>query len=318
MDEVQQSVGTRIMRPDDSSSAITVFVVGGTGESFPGDARIEVSGLLTGVADELDDRFVCRWVGYPASYGPAPYSAGMSFVDSVAIGASRLCTAIRGAAGPIALVGYSQGAVVIRMALADLAATGTPDLDHPDLDRPDLDRIVGVGLVADPHQPPGVVPGCHGWGVAGPGVDLPAGLPVHWVGASEDMICNADADSLVRDVADLTGSMTFAGLGRWGRSAWKVLRANDLQNARRTSVRPAQWRRDPGRLVAAWREIRCYLPPRIRVSGLWVTNAAGGRHTSYHSEPYRRTSVTDPASTGCQVIARWLQVQATFGARAVG
>ena len=302
MGEVQQSVGVRLGQPGAASSTITVFVVGGTGESFAGDTRTDVSGLLAGVADELDDRFVCRWVGYPASYGPAPVPGGMSFVESVAIGARQLRAAVLASAGPVALVGYSQGAVVIRTALAELAAA----------DASDLPRIVGVGLVADPHQPPGAVPGCRGWGVAGPGVDLPAGLPVHWVGAAEDMICNAGADSLVRDVADLTGSMALAGLGRWGRSAWKVLRANDLQNARRTSVRPAQWRRDARRLAAAWREIRCYLPPRMRVSGLWVSNAVGGRHTSYRSEPYRRTSVTDPASTGCQVIAQWLQVQATF------
>ncbi|PKZ67591.1 PE-PPE domain-containing protein [Gordonia terrae] len=301
---MQQSVGVRAGQPGGASSTITVFVVGGTGESFVDDARTDVSGLLAGVADELDDRFVCRWVGYPASYGPAPAPGGMSFVDSVAIGARRLRAAIQASTGPIALVGYSQGAVVIRTALADLDVDGAPDSD----------RILGVGLVADPHQPPGAVPGCRGWGVAGPGVDLPAGLPVRWVGAAEDMICNAAADSLVRDIADLTGSMTFAGVGRWGRSAWKVLRTNDLQNARRTSVRPAQWRRDLARLTAAWREIRWYLPPRIRISGLWVSNAAGGRHTSYRSEPYRRTSVTDPASTGCQVIARWLQVQATFAA----
>lgn len=304
MGEVQQSVGVRAGQPGGASSTITVFVVGGTGESFEDDARTDVSGLLAGVADELDDRFVCRWVGYPASYGPAPAPGGMSFVDSVAIGARRLRAAIQTSTGSIALVGYSQGAVVIRTALADLDVDGAPDSD----------RILGVGLVADPHQPPGAVPGCRGWGVAGPGVDLPAGLPVRWVGAAEDMICNAAADSLVRDIADLTGSMTFAGVGRWGRSAWKVLRTNDLQNARRTSVRPAQWRRDLARLTAAWREIRWYLPPRIRISGLWVSNAAGGRHTSYRSEPYRRTSVTDPASTGCQVIARWLQVQATFAA----
>lgn len=297
-------MGVRAGQPGGASSTITVFVVGGTGESFEDDARTDVSGLLAGVADELDDRFVCRWVGYPASYGPAPAPGGMSFVDSVAIGARRLRADIKASTGSIALVGYSQGAVVIRTALADLDADGAPDSD----------RILGVGLVADPHQPPGAVPGCRGWGVAGPGVDLPAGLPVCWVGAAEDMICNAGADSLVRDIADLTGSMTFAGVGRWGRSAWKVLRTNDLQNARRTSVRPAQWRRDLARLTAAWREIRWYLPPRIRISGLWVSNAAGGRHTSYRSEPYRRTSVTDPASTGCQMIARWLQVQATFAA----
>lgn len=280
-----------------------MLVVGGTGESHIDDTRTQVTGLLAAVADELDDRFDCRWIAYPANYGPAPHRDGMSFTQSVAMGADRLRRALADSPGPVALVGYSQGAVVIRAALAELGADGSPVLD----------RILGVGLVADPHQPPGVVPGCGGWGVAGPGVDLPRGVPVHWVGAPDDMICNAGADSFVRDIADLTGGMTLAALGRWGSSAWTVMRANSFQNARRTSVRPAQWRRDMRRVASAWGEVRCYLPSVIRVSGVRVVNTRGGRHTCYCTEPYRRASVTDPASTGCQVIAQWLQVQATFG-----
>ena len=99
MGEVQH-VRTR-PRPG-RTPTITVFVVGGTGESYPGDPRTEVSGLLTGVADELDDRFDCRWIGYPASYGPAPRPGGMSFVESVGIGAGRLRAAIRATARPAA------------------------------------------------------------------------------------------------------------------------------------------------------------------------------------------------------------------------
>ncbi|MCR5980475.1 PE-PPE domain-containing protein [Gordonia jinghuaiqii] len=288
--------------PVDAGPAVTVLVVGGTGESYPGDVRTRVSGLLGAVAAELDERFDCRWVGYPASYGPTPHPGGLSFAASVAMGSRRLRAAIETVAGPVALVGYSQGAVVIRVALAELRASGSAVFD----------RLLGVGLVADPHQPPGVVPGCDGWGVAGPGGELPPGVAVRWVGAPEDMICNARADSLVRDIADLTRAMTFAAAGRWRRSVWEVMRGNSFQNARRTSVGPAQWRRDVGRLASAWWEIRCYLPAVMRVRGVAVTNSPGGRHTSYQTEPYRRASITDPASTGCQVIAQWLQVQVTF------
>ncbi|QGP90418.1 PE-PPE domain-containing protein [Gordonia sp. 135] len=287
---------------DADQPEITVLVVGGTGESYPGDVRTEVTGLLAGVADELDDRFSSRWVAYPASYGPAPHPGGMSFADSVAIGARRLSELLERTTGPVALLGYSQGAVVIRAALAELGTRR----HHV------VGRVLGVGLVADPHQPAGVIPGCDGWGVAGPGEQLPTGLPVVWVGAPDDMICNARADSLVRDIADLTRAMTFAALGRWGGSAFGVLRRNAFQNARRTAVRPSQWRRDVHRLASAWWEIRCYLPSMIRFLGVVWTNSPGGRHTSYRHEPYRRGSVTDPASTGCQVIAGWLQVQATF------
>lgn len=219
-----------------ASPAVTVFVVGGTGESHLGDRRTEVTGLLSGVADVLDERFACRWVGYPASYGPAPEPGGMSFADSVAIGAARLASLLEVSAGTVALVGYSQGAVVIRTALAALADRGDGVLG----------RILGIGFVADPHQPPGAVPGCDGWGVAGPGEPLPPGIPVIWVGAPDDMICNARPDSLVRDIADLTRPMAAGTAGRWLRSAWGTLRRNDLQNADRTAVRPSQWRRDVG------------------------------------------------------------------------
>ncbi|MEO9327688.1 PE-PPE domain-containing protein [Gordonia aurantiaca] len=291
-----------VSRPQNESPTVTVFVVGGTGESHLGDRRTEVTGLLAGVAGELDDRFICRWVGYPASYGPAPRPGGMSFADSVASGAARLVGLLGDAPGPVALVGYSQGAVVIRSALAQLA-----ERDHPV-----VGRILGVGFVADPHQPPGVIPGCDGWGVAGPGEPLPPGVPATWVGVPDDMICNAREDSLVRDIADLTRTMTFRAVGRWLRATWETMRRNAFQNAERTSVRPAQWRRDLRRLAAAWWEVRCYLPAMPGVAGWRWTNAPGGRHTSYLSEPYRRDSATDPASTGCQVIARWLQVQVTF------
>ncbi|MCD2144173.1 PE-PPE domain-containing protein [Gordonia paraffinivorans] len=287
-----------------ASPAVTVFVVGGTGESHLGDRRTEVTGLLSGVADVLDERFACRWVGYPASYGPAPEPGGMSFADSVAIGAARLASLLAVSAGTVALVGYSQGAVVIRTALAALADCGDDVLG----------RILGIGFVADPHQPPGAVPGCDGWGVAGPGEPLPPGIPVIWVGAPDDMICNARPDSLVRDIADLTRAMAAGTAGRWLRSAWGTLRRNDLQNADRTAVRPSQWRRDVGRLASAWWEIRCYLPGALRFAGRNWVNAPGGRHTSYGHEPYRRDSVTDPATTGCQVVAHWLQVRATFTA----
>ncbi|MDH3043828.1 PE-PPE domain-containing protein [Gordonia alkanivorans] len=303
MDEVYSDEQTlHDVLGDADQPEITVLVVGGTGESYPGDVRTEVTGLLAGVTDELDDRFSSRWVAYPASYGPAPRPGGMSFADSVAIGARRLSELLERTTGPVALLGYSQGAVVIRAALAELGTRR----HHV------VGRVLGVGLVADPHQPAGVIPGCDGWGVAGPGEQLPTGLPVVWVGAPDDMICNARADSLVRDIADLTRAMTFAALGRWGRSAFGVLRRNAFQNARRTAVRPSQWRRDVHRLASAWWEIRCYLPSMIRFLGVVWTNSPGGRHTSYRHEPYRRGSVTDPASTGCQVIAGWLQVQATF------
>lgn len=291
-----------VVNQANSFSPVTTMFVGGTGESFAGDQRTTPTGLLATVADALDGRFDCRWIGYPASYGPAPRRDGMSFTQSVAIGVDTLRAAIAGSTGPLTLVGYSQGAVVIRTALHQMWIEEDPALS----------RIVAAGFVADPHQPPSAVAGCTGWGVAGPGPQLPPRLPVRWVGAADDVICNADADSLVRDIADLTATISLTRLGDWLRSTWHVVRTNAFQNAGQTAVKPSQWRRDIGRLWAAWHAVRCYLPSTIVVGGLVIRNAIGGRHTSYRAEPYRSRSVTDPVSTGCEVIASWLQVQVTF------
>ena len=288
--------------PGANMTAVTVLFVGGTGESFEGDTRSSVTGLLGAVADSLDERFDCRWVGYPASYGPAPRAGGMSFLASVGIGVQSLRAAVSGVVGPVAMVGYSQGAVVIRTALHAMACD----------DDPALQKVIAVGFVADPHQPPGAVAGCTGWGVAGPGPQLPPKIPARWVGAADDVICNADSDSLVRDIADLTAGVCLTGLGEWMRDGWELLRTNAFQNAGRTALRPSQWRRDVDRLSSAWHAVRCYLPATIPVRGLVFRNLAGGRHTSYRVEPYRRSSATDPSSTGCEVMAHWLQVQVTF------
>ncbi|GAA1480371.1 hypothetical protein GCM10009624_08110 [Gordonia sinesedis] len=291
-----------------NARSVTVLAVGGTGESYPGDDRRHVTGLLSEVTDALDARFHSRWVGYPASYGPTPDPHGPSFDDSVAEGVRRLDAVFADTPGPVMVIGYSQGAVVIRRWLCALTArSGSSE---------ELARVLAVGFVADPHQPPGAVPGCDGWGVAGPGSDLPAGLPAWWVGAPDDVICNASADSLIRDIADLTAAMDLRRPARWAHQMWNTLRSNGFQNAARTSFGPRQWRRDIGRLVAACREAQRYLPARIVWRGIEVGNPVGGRHTAYATEPYRRRSVTDPETTGCQALAHWLQVRATFAAAA--
>nr|WP_312870234.1 PE-PPE domain-containing protein [Gordonia asplenii] len=287
---------------------ISVLVVGGTGESGPDDRRSGVSGMLAHVTDNLDERFDAVWVGYPASYGPAPSWQGMAYEDSVAIGCENLAAAFAATGGRVMMLGYSQGAVVVRRFVARLART------EPAAVR----RIVGVGLVADPHQPSGVVEGCHGSGVAGPDDASVSGadaVPAYWVGAADDVICNASADSLIRDIADLTGNLGVNGtaaLGSWVTSMWATLRRNGFQNAARTAVSPAQWRRDGRRLVVAAREVAGYLPTVISWRGIRFDNDRGGRHTSYGVEPYRRHSLTDRDATGCEILARWLQVQATF------
>lgn len=273
-------------------ATVTVLTVGGTGESYPGDARPEVSGLLADVTGRLDDRFHSRWVGYPASYGPVPVAGGMSYRESVRVGADGLGTMLDLTEGPVMLIGYSQGCAVIR----ELLAGADP---YP--------AVVAVGLVADPHQPLGVVAGCEGSGLAGEGKALPSGLPTMWIAHPDDVICNASDDSLLRDVADITAAMSIRNLTLWLRSVWLVLISNGFQNAARTSVRPRQWRRDLRRLRVVVYEIAGYLPTRLMLGGLKVVNRRGGRHTAYAAEPMVGSDLT-----GCQTLAQWLQVQATF------
>lgn len=291
-----------------TTTAVTVLAVGGTGESFPGDDRTAVTGMLAAVTEDLDARFTARWVPYPASYGPSPRLDGESYHASVCAGVVALARAIDEAVAQdpqatVMLIGYSQGAVVIRTLLAHPSSHHL----HP--------AIGAVGFVADPHQPPGVVTGCAGWGVAGPGPALPDGLPAFWVGAADDVICNASPDSLIRDVADLSGVLSAGQLRRWAGDVWARVRAADLQNAAVTRVSPSQWRRDVHRLAVAAREVRGYLPSALQIHRLRWDNPRGGRHVSYDSEPYRRAPLTDPDTTGCQALAHWMQVQATLGDR---
>ncbi|WP_020107229.1 PE-PPE domain-containing protein [Nocardia sp. 348MFTsu5.1] len=273
-------------------AVVTVLVVGGTGESYAGDTRQRVGGLLAEVTGRLDERFDCQWVGYPASYGPVPDLAGMSYLDSVRAGVANLRDRLVATPGPVMLIGYSQGAVVIRNLLAD---------------RKSSRAVVAVGFVADPHQPPGVVAGCDGFGLAGEGPAIPTDVPVMWIADPADVICNASRDSLLRDFADLTAAMSIRDVRGWFRNLWQVLRGNDFQNATRTSISPRQWRQDVRRLRIVMAEIAGYLPRKLMWRGLQIVNRSGGRHTAYDAEPLAGGTLS-----GCEVLAQWLQVQVTF------
>ncbi|MEV0945623.1 PE-PPE domain-containing protein [Rhodococcus sp. NPDC049939] len=274
---------------------VTVLAVGGTGESYPDDDRTHVSGLLRTVADALDGRFASRWVGYPASYGPVAVG-GLSYRHSTEVGVRRLMDAIEAAPGSVMLIGYSQGCTVIREVLGKIA-TGEFAGRH----------VRAAGLISDPEQPAGAVPGCGGRGVAGEGAPLPATVPVLWIAHPNDMICNASDDSFVRDIADLTGWMSFRTHRVWLTQIWKLLRHNSFQNADKTRISPTQWRTDLHRLRTAMLEILGYLPAHLSWRGMKVVNPRGGRHVAYASEPLDSSGLT-----GCQILAEWLQVRATF------
>ncbi|MCQ4122719.1 PE-PPE domain-containing protein [Rhodococcus tibetensis] len=270
-------------------SQMTVLALGGTGESHPDDHRTEVSGLLREVTDKLDDRFVARWVGYPASYGPVA-AGGLSYKQSTEMGVRALLDRLKETPDPIILIGYSQGCTVIRELLGIIAAGHMT-----------AGRVVAAGLISDPQQPAGVLPGCEGRGVAGEGPPLPATVSVMWVADPQDMICNASEDSYVRDIADLTRSMSVRTAHIWFSQIWQLLRHNSFQNAAKTRISPRQWRTDLRRLRTALVEILGYLPPRLAWRRLRITNRRGGRHIGYATEPLDARGMT-----GCQLLAHWL------------
>ncbi len=274
---------------------MTVLAVGGTGESHPDDHRTAVTGLLSHVTASLDERFTSRWVGYPASYGPVS-TGGLSYRQSTASGVRRLIAAVRRADGPVALIGYSQGSSVIRELLG-LMARGTVSLP----------TVVAAGLISDPQQPAGAVDGCNGSGVAGDGPAVPSSVEVMWIAHPSDMICNASEDSLIRDIADITRWMSFRTPKHWLQQVWSLLRSNGFQNAAKTRLSPRQWMRDARRLRVAGRELAGYLPRTLAWRGYRVANPSGDRHIAYATEP-----LDDSGLTGCQILAQWLQVQATF------
>lgn len=276
---------------------MTVLAVGGTGESHPDDHRTAVTGLLSHVTESLDSRFSTGWVGYPASYGPVAVG-GLSYQQSTQVGVRRLIAAVRSVDGPVALIGYSQGCAVIREVLGRMS---TGDVVLP--------SVVSVGLISDPQQPAGAVAGCSGRGVAGIGPALPDHVQVMWIGHPHDMICNASDDSYIRDVADLTRWMSFRTPKLWLAHLWSLVRSNGFQNAAKTGLSPRQWVRDARRLRVAARELAGYLPRSLVWRTYRVSNPAGDRHIAYASEPLDNSGLT-----GCEVLAQWLQVQATFRA----
>lgn len=294
---VTSNVARRSTTP--ARAQITVLAVGGTGESWIDDPRTEVTGMLSHVVAELDERFAARWVGYPASYGPVPTRDGISFAESVEIGVARLTAAIAETEGLVALIGYSQGCTVVRRVLGAIA---TGDLAAP--------TVVTAGLVSDPERPRGSDPALAGSGVAGDGPPIADGFPVQWISHPQDVICNASIDSFVRDIADATALLTLRDLAAWAPRALGGYLGDKFQNATRTAFGSRQWRRDVVRLRTAGNEILGYLP-RVKFRGRDY-NLRGNRHVAYATEPLTRLRHEDYELTGCQLLAQWLQVQATF------
>lgn len=226
---------------------ITVLCVVGTGETWPGDVRTAVPGLLADLAAGLDPaRFIAKQVPYPARYG-----AGESYIESRTRGEQNLLAATWRDPNPVIWVGYSQGAAVVGNAAAAL-----PNNRHLD--------VRGIGLVADParyrRQAFGPNPG--GYGITGERFVDDALRPVWSLAAAGDPICALPEGSALRSIADATQFMSTDDPDGWVR---------DLL----TRTRGEQWQRWWDR--PNWRE--------WGGAGGWAANyLVGGRHTRAYLE----------------------------------
>ncbi|MEV6218243.1 cutinase family protein [Nocardia sp. NPDC051833] len=119
----------------------------GTWETTPGaDPDVPV-GMLRPVGDGLRRQFGDDITVLYAPYAASAFDQGLTYAESLGTLESRLRQMLRGLCGStrVVLAGYSQGADGI----GDLA-TEIGNGDGPI----DADRVVGVGLLADPHRDP--------------------------------------------------------------------------------------------------------------------------------------------------------------------
>ena len=250
------------------------LVLGGTGESYPGDLRTEVppETMLHHVTKHLDpDHFTSHWVGYPAEY-----AGSMDYNESVQLGVVnaylKMVDILSGGTWDhegdrLWLTGYSQGATIARR--FNEALTEADNYRS---------FVAGVSCVADPHRPEGVALGFDpgGSGVGGP-VKWDPEVPMLQVAASRDPICASAANSYIRTVADFTGFLAFNpdDLHQWARDTIRRIEAKGWQNA---NLDWGQFWLTGMRVAEAVDGLRGYLP---MIPGL---NPGGGRHTCYGVE----------------------------------
>jgi hypothetical protein len=241
---------------------INVICVPGTFERTGGSV---VTGMLANVVPHLDERFLPMQADYPAAYG-----IPMGEAASIQTGVTNVLTMIRNAPNPVVLIGYSQGAQVVRMILSELAAGLHPDL-----------QVIGAALIADPWREPGVANGTpdlrtrlNGWGIAGSGGDVPENIWFCEIAYPGDMIPNADGDNLVRIFADWTAWMSVSDMIGWGNDILNKIRSNRFQ-----------------RVVVNWRNPFSAIQ-QIRRSEETVRGYLTGTHTCYGVALVPGTNIT--------------------------
>lgn len=277
---------------------ITPIVMGGTSESYPGDTRTEVppNTMLWNVTKHLDPTFYnpARWVGYPAQY-----AQDLSYEESIAFGLNELNLAIYeevvGKGNKVALLGYSQSAVIVRRLLANIAA-GEGEVEAAGF-------FAAAGLVADPVRPEGMSLGwkAPGYGLAGK-EPIWGRVPLLEVAAPDDPICSAPYNAFLRTAADFSGFFGFTprALQTWMKNAGERVRSKQWQNA---NLDWGQFWLIGQKVQEALHHVSCYLPRTeypnpIKGRPPIVINSGGGRHTCYSTE-----RVPGSQYTHCELLA---------------
>lgn len=276
----------------------TFFWVPGTGESYKDDVRTFDEAIADGIAAGkptmgasviagFGPDIESVWVGYDSSFGPVSDDPlnGESHHDSRAIGRAALLAKARATEGWLIFGGYSQGAGVVWEVMQEVYQG-----KHPDL----WPRIIGSMNMANPYRTKTsnentvnlfttgetALP-TSGWGVAnrlGTGLE-PRIFELNLINV-KDMICNAQPDSWLRDVADLVEFMELGKDSEWGiRTFESVSNVDWVAAAAGWLDVPNQMRRLANTLI----ELMGYMNPNAN------------KHTSYGNAarfPYTRPDGT--------------------------
>lgn len=264
---------------------VTLVWSPGTGESYKGDRRksvLETRTMGTALAQKLDPRVYGAWAGYDATFGPVGASGpgGESHHDSRQIGKARVLEVAREHPGFLMIGGYSQGGEVSWELMQEMHRG-----QHADV----FERVIGFVNISNPCRTRssfapgkvieiGNVQNKIGWGVANrTGTGEVPRRPVFEAVNPADAMCNADPDSLLRDLNDLIDRMEFE-LNAKGQitvpaiTAW-LLRA--LSDAHRRNQLATLLTIAPFRITRAVLELRGYLDPKLGEHTLYANPARG-------------------------------------------
>lgn len=244
---------------------VQLLCMGGTSESYSGDVRREVTGMLKTVTDFVDrDIFDVRWVGYPADYGMK-----MSYFESVQLGRRELARAIHhytdGTPNSAVALTYSQSCTFANSLLA--IGEFEPEV------------FAGTANLGNPWRRKGsyigpIAPAAGSYGIAGE-VFLPSDKVFSLdVVAPGDTITEARDDSLLRSVADFTEYMS-TDLLAWATECIDLVRDEGWQLAKQEQR---------GILYALQQVNQAIVDARRYLPYDQYLNPTGGRHTAYGVE----------------------------------